>query len=172
MHHLWRYCFSIALLVLLGMASCTAPRASTLGDKPTDAPRALTPQAANDEDAIRQLVAAEGAAVVGQDIGALMELWADDAVVTDAKHTPNDTSDDATWQGRDAIRSRYVVLVFPGNPQSAGGQDLQVQVTGDKATVTSTTAIGSEVSQAGDRWTFVKRDGRWWIGSLTYNLEP
>lgn len=172
MHNMWRYFLSVALLVLLGIASCTAPRASTLGDRPTEAPHAAAPQAANDEDAVRQLITAEGATVVGQDIVGLMALWADDAVVTDAKHTPDDATDDATWQGRDAIRSRYVVLVFPGNPQTAGARDVQVQVSGDKATATSTTAIGSEVSQAGDRWTFVKRDGRWWIASLTYNLEP
>ncbi len=108
---------------------------------------------------------------MAQDIAGLMDLWADDAVITDAKHTPDDATDDATWRGKDAIRSRYVVLVFPGNPQAAGARDVQVQVSGDKATATSTTAIGSEVSRGGDRWSFVKRDGRWWIASLTYNLE-
>lgn len=171
MHNLWRYFFSVVLLVLLGIASCAAPRASTLGDKPTEAARPTAAQPDNDEEAVRQLIAAEGAAVVRQDVPALMDLWAEDAVITDAKHTPADASDDATWQGRAAIRSRYVVLVFPGNPQSAGAKDVQVQVAGEQATATSTTAIGSEVSQAGDRWTFVKRDGRWWIESLTYNLE-
>lgn len=171
MHNLWRYFFSVGLLILLGIASCAAPRVSTLGDKPTEAPRPTSIQPSDDEEAVRQLIAAEGAAVVRQDVAALMDLWAKDAIVTDAKHTPGDPSDDATWEGRDAIRSRYVVLVFPGNPQSAGAQDVQVEVTGERATASSTTAIGSEVSRAGDRWTFVKRDGRWWIETLTYNLE-
>ena len=100
-----------------------------------------------------------------------MDLWADDGVVTDAKHTPGDASDDATWRGKDAIRSRYVTLVFPGNPQAGGARDVKVQLAGETASATSTTVIGSEVAQGGDRWTFVKRDGRWWIESLTYNLE-
>ena len=172
MRNLWRCCFSAALLVILGVASCAAPNTSTLGERPTDPPRVSAPQPADDAEAVRRLIADEGAAVVRQDIAALMDLWAADAVVTDAKHTPDDATDDATWQGRDAIRSRYVVLVFPGNPQSAGGQDVRVDVTGDRAAATSTTAIGSEVSAGGDRWTFVKRDGRWWIATLTYTLEP
>ncbi len=172
MRTLWRSFFSAALLVLLAVASCTAPHPSSLGAKPTTPPRTPTAQPANDEEAVRQLIAAEGAAVVSQDIASLMDLWADDAVVTDAKHTPDDVSDDATWRGKDAIRSRYVVLVFPGNPQAAGARDVRVQVSDGQARATSTTVIGSEVSQAGDRWTFVRRAGRWWIASLTYNLEP
>jgi hypothetical protein len=167
----WRLFFSVALLVILGIASCGAPRSSTLGAKPTVVVRTPTAAPGNDEEAVRGLIASEGAAVVSQDIVGLMGLWAGDAVVTDAKHTPGDPSDDATWRGKDAIRSRYVVLVFPGNPQAAGARDVQVQVTDDKATAASTTVIGSEVSQGGDRWTFVKREGRWWIESLTYNLE-
>jgi ketosteroid isomerase-like protein len=171
MRNSWRYFFSAVLLALLGIASCSTPRTSTLGQKPTPAPRVATDQPADDEEAVWQLIAGEGAAVVRQDTGALMDLWAEDAIVTDAKHTPDSVSDDATWQGKDAIRSRYGVLVFPGNPQAAGARDVQVQVSGDRASATSTTAIGNEVSQGGDRWTFVRRDGRWWIASLTYNLE-
>jgi ketosteroid isomerase-like protein len=161
--------------MLLGFVSCGAPRTaartSSLGPKPTTPGRTSTAQPANDGEAIRQLIAEEGSAVVRQDIAALMDLWAGDAVIVDAKHTPNESADDATWRGKDAIRSRYVVLVFPGNPQAAGAQDVQVQITGDTATASSTTVIGSEVAQGGDRWTFVKRDGRWWIHGLTYNLE-
>ena len=171
MRFFWRSFISVALLVLLGIASCGMPRSSSLGDKPAAVVRTPTAQPANDVDAVRELIAAEGAAVVSQDIVGLMDLWAEDAVVTDAKHTPEDASDDATWRGRDAIRSRYVVLVFPGNPQAAGARDVQIEVKSDEATATSTTVIGSEVSQGGDRWRFVKRDGRWWIHSLTYNLE-
>ncbi|MCX6032607.1 MAG: hypothetical protein NT169_25375, partial [Chloroflexi bacterium] len=113
-----------------------------------------------------------GRDVVSQDITGLMDLWATDAVITDAKHTPSNTGDDANWRGRDAIRSRYVVLVFPGNPQAAGARDVKVTIEGDKATATSTTVIGGEISPGGDRWSFVRRDGRWWISGLTYNLEP
>jgi len=50
--------------------------------------------------------------------------------------------------------------------------DLQVTIQGDRATVISTTNIGDEVSPKGDRWSLEKRNGRWYIVSLTYNLEP
>ncbi|MBM4458053.1 MAG: hypothetical protein FJ011_09860 [Chloroflexi bacterium] len=163
----------LALLFLLGAGACRAPQpASTLGPRPALPPRTPTPAPASDEDAIRQLIIAEGQRVVSQDIVGLMELWAADAVIADARHTPDNPNDDARWRGRDAIRERYVVLVFPGNPAVVAPTDLRIAITGDAATVTSTTVIGSEVSPAGDRWTLARRDGRWWITGLTYNLEP
>ncbi len=159
------------LLAVLVLAACAAPPpGSTLGQKPTAAARTATPQPATDEEAIRQLIVLEGQGVVAQDIEGLMNLWAPDAVIADAKHTP-ENRDDARWTGRDAIRERYVVLVFPGNPGSAVPQDVRITISGDEATATSTTAIGSEVSPGGDRWEFVKQGGRWWIKNLTYNLE-
>jgi ketosteroid isomerase-like protein len=173
MSNLLRSFLSAGLLILVAAASCaTRTPATTLGPRPTLPPRTATPQPATDEEAVRRLVEAEGAGVVRQDATALMDLWAEDAIITDAKHTPEAAADDSTWRGRDAIRARYVTLVFPGNPQAAGAVDISVTVAGDRATATSTTRIGSEVAPGGDRWTFVKREGRWWIDSLTYNLEP
>lgn len=157
---------------LFALAACAAPTpVSTLGQKPTAVPRTPTPQPATDEEAIRQLILSEGQGVVAKDIEGLMDLWAADALISDAKHTPEKADDDARWRGRDAIRERYVVLVFPGNPTAAGAQDMQITISGDLATATSTTAIGNEVSPGGDRWEFVKQDGRWWIKGLAYNLE-
>ena len=169
MSNLSRMLFSLVLLVLLSFASCAAPATrSALGEKPTVVPRTATPQPASAEDAVRQLIRAEGAAVVAQDIAGLMDLWSIDGTITDAKHTPNDPADDAVWRGKDAIRERYVVLVFPGNPQSAGTRDVRVTIEGDHAAATSTTVIGSEVAEGGDSWSFVRHDGRWWIqASLT-----
>lgn len=162
----------LALLVVVTLTACAAPTpASGLGPRPTAAVRTPTPQPASDEEAIRQLMLLEGQGVVSQDIEGLMNLWTADAIITDAKHTPADVSDDARWRGRDAIRDRYVVLVFPGNPSAASAQDMQIEIQGDAATATSTTNIGNEVAPGGDRWTFVKREGRWWITGLTYNLE-
>ncbi len=143
----------------------TAPPTSALVRTPTPVP-------ASDEEAVIGLIQAEGEAVVAQDMQRLAELWAEDAVVRDAKHTPDDATDDAVWNGIDAILDRYVVLVFPGNPQKVQPQVLAVEINGDEASVLSTTQIGAEVSPAGDHWTFVRRQGRWWIASLTYNLEP
>jgi hypothetical protein len=161
------------LLVLTVLAGCSAPEpTSTLGARPTSTFHTPTPQPATDEEAIWQLIQSEGQGVVSQDIAGLMNLWAPEAVITDAKHTPANPNDDARWTGRDAIRERYVVLVFPGNPTSAGARDVKIEIQGDNATAASTTVIGNEVSPGGDRWTFAKRDGRWWITGLTYNLEP
>lgn len=172
MSNLLRSFLSVGLLVLVAVASCSHQTpVSSLGEKPTAAPHTPTPQPATDEEAVRRLVEAEGATVVSQDIAALMDLWADDATITDAKHTPDDAADDATWRGKDAIRARYVTLVFPGNPQAGGAVDAQVTIEGDQASATSTTRIGDELAPGGDRWTFARRNGRWWIESLTYNLE-
>jgi len=161
---------STALIVLAGCGGRATPT-PTLAPRPTKPPRTPTPVPANDEEAIHQLLAAEGEAVVAEDIERLREIWAPDGVVTDAKHTPDDPSDDTTWRGWDAIRERYVKVVFPGNPEKAGARDIVLSFQGSTAVVTSTTVIGNEVSPGGDRWTFAKRDGRWVITSLTYNLE-
>ncbi len=60
----------------------------------------------------------------------------------------------------------------PATRPAAGAADVKLDIQGDQATAVSTTAIGSEVAPGGDRWTFAKQDGRWWITGLTYNLEP
>ena len=159
---------------LLSAVSCgeTPPTPLPVITLPTKAPPTATPVPASDEEAVAQLIRAEGEGVVQQDIDRLMDIWADDGVIVDAKHTPEDAQDDAKWQGKEAIRQRYVNLVFPSAPMQAEAGDLQVSIEGDKATVTSTTNIGDEVSPKGDRWTLEKRNGRWYIVSLTYNLEP
>jgi ketosteroid isomerase-like protein len=168
-----RIVFALLLSLALGAAACGAPPRSAPAARPAPTPTSPpTAQPATDEEAIRQLIALEGEGVVRQDIAGLAGLWAEDAVVVDARHTPGDASDDARWSGRDAIRERYVVLVFPGAPAAAGAKDVALSIEGDTATATSTTAIGGESSPLGDRWTFVRRDGRWWIKELTYNLEP
>ena len=162
----------VTWIALIALAACAPGQpASKVGPRPTTPLRTPTLQPATDEEAIRQLIASEGQGVVSQDIAGLMDLWAVDAVIADAKHTPDDPNDDARWSGRDAIRERYVVLVFPGNPTSAGAADVQIDIRGDQANAVSTTAIGSEIAPGGDRWTFAKQDGRWWITELTYNLE-
>jgi len=162
----------VALAFLALVTACgrvtTSPLPTTIPVTPV---RTSTPVPSTDEEAILQLLQAEAEGVVQGDIVRLMDLWAEEGVVTDARHTPDDASDDLIWQGRDAIRQRYVNLVFPGNPTVAGHPEAQLVIKGDLAVVTTTTAIGPERAVAGDRWTFIRRDGRWWIANLTYNLE-
>ncbi|MBC7224206.1 MAG: nuclear transport factor 2 family protein [Anaerolineae bacterium] len=142
----------VALALLLLLAGC---RAGT-----------------DDRAAILDLLRREAEGVVAQDLEALMALWAEDAVVTDAAHTPDNPADDLVWRGRDAIRDRYVHVVFPGGAREAGPLDVRIEVRGERATAWATTRIGDEVAPGGDRWTFVRRGGRWLLESLTYNLEP
>jgi hypothetical protein len=129
------------------------------------------PETVSDEEAIVAVLKAEGTYVVQQDIASLVTLWADDGRIIDTAHTPADPSDDQTWQGKDAIRHRYVHRVFPGAPRVAGPSDMVVNITGEKAVVTGTTRIGDELSPAGDRWQLVKVGDCWVIQELVFNLE-
>ena len=124
-----------------------------------------------DEEAITAVLMAEGKLVVAQNIDGLMTLWREGGEVIDAKNTPATADDDQRWLDKDAIRNRYVRIVFPGAPTQADPKDLQIQITDDQATITATTQIGDEVSPAGDRWVLVKQNNCWAIQSLTYNLE-
>lgn len=155
-------CFCGAALLLAG---CTAPPA-TVGS----CGLALAAET-SDDDAIRAVIEAEGRLVVTQEIDALMALWAEDAYVANAKNTPDDADDDQFWRGQDAIRHRYVRTVFPGAPAAAAPPELDIRRDGERATVTATTRIGSEVAPAGDRWVLIDHSGCWQIASLTYNLE-
>lgn len=162
----------VLLAVLLFAGACGMPAA--VAPTPTVSAPAAVPSLppAGDEEAIAWVLEMEGRGVVNQDIDLLMSLWVEDGRVVDARHTPDDPSDDLVWQGYYAIRDRYITLVFPGNPAQAAPADLQIELLGDRAVVTSTTQIGAEVSPAGDRWTLVRTPAGWRIESLTYNLEP
>lgn len=155
-----------------GCGGAAVPTPLPVVKLPTRVPPTTTPVPGNDQEAVLQLIRAEGEGVVQQDIDRLLDIWASDGQVVDANHTADNAADDAKWIGRDALRQRYVNLVFPSAPMQAQAGDLQVSVQGDKATVGSTTNIGDEVSPGGDEWTLQKSNGRWYITSLTYNLEP
>ena len=171
------------LLALL--AGCTAPAPAPPPPPPTAAPQVgsctleidggSAGGGADDEAQIRAVLRAESELMVSQQIDPLMALWADAGRVVNAKNTPADESDDQLWMGEDAVRHRYVRTVFPGAPQAAAPADMEIVIggeNGDSAVVTSTTHIGSELSQAGDRWQLQKIAGCWVIERLVYNLEP
>jgi hypothetical protein len=159
-------------LALLLSACSAAPQAAVA---PTPAPAGgscTLEQSADDKSAIQALLAAEGEFVVTQKIDALMLLWGEESRIVDAKHTPDASDDDQIWEGKDAIRHRYVRIVFPGAPAKVDHGDEAVTIDGDHAQVQSTTTIGSEVAPAGDRWEIVRQGSCWYLASLTYNLEP
>ncbi len=156
--------FFLFLGILLSACSSSTPAPPT--------PTPIIPSFEDDREAILWLLGAESRGVVNKDMNLLAAIWSEDAQVIDAKHTPDDPSDDTRWQGIDAVLDRYVTLVFPGNPTQAAPSDVSIDIQGNRATAISTTQINDERSPGGDRWTFVKRNGRWYIQSLTYNLEP
>jgi len=156
-------------LILLLVAACGPAAAPIAPSGPS--PRGTdTPTPASDEEAILQLLNAEAEGVVQQDIDRLMEIWAADGMVTDANHTPDDSSDDLVWEGAEAIKERYLII-FQSFPTQAAHPDVELTIRGDTAEATTTTTIGVDMAPKGDKWTFTKIEGRWYIASLTFNLE-
>ncbi|RIK38294.1 MAG: hypothetical protein DCC55_21550 [Chloroflexi bacterium] len=143
--------------LLVACATLPPPTYTNVRSGPRPTPLAFPTAGA--EEAIPQLIAAERTAAHIGDLGTLGQLWAEDAQVVDGRGTPH-LADDYLWSGRAAILDRYVVAVFPNPPPLLDGPDgLVVNVEGDQATA----VLG------GDRWRFVRRDGRWWIAELVYS---
>jgi hypothetical protein len=165
----------VVAVLMLTVVACSsgAPPPPSPGSGPRPAiQRTPTPVPANDEEALRQLIVAEGEAVVQQDIDRLEGMLAKDGVVTDANRTPDNPSDDKTWKGWAAIRDRYVNIVFPSSPAFAEHPNIRVTLTGDSATAIADTKIGITNVKDNDKWTFRKIDGQWKITSLTFGLAP
>lgn len=160
-----------ALGVVLILASACGGGAPTPPNVQTQAPRerTATPVPASDEEAIRQLINAECEAVVQQDIDRLQGMWAANGVVTDANYTKDNTADDVTWKNWDALRDRYVNIVFVSNPTFCENRDIQVTINGNTAVADSAISIG--VTKNSNAWTFIKDGSGWKIASLTYNLN-
>jgi len=164
---------TIPLFTLI-LTGCGAGVAPSLAFPPAQRAGSCTlslEENAGDEDAIRAVISAEGELVVAQEVTPLMQLWAEDGFVADAKYTPNEEADDQRWIGSDAIRHRYVRTVFPGGPSTVQPADLEIVIDDASAIVRATTHIGDEVAPSGDRWELIKSDGCWYLKSLTYNLE-
>ena len=134
--------------------------------------RTPTAVPANDEEALKQIINAEGEAVVQQDIDRLQGLWDKDGVVTDANGTADNTSDDKTWKSWSAIRDRYVNIVFPSSPAFAEHPNIRITVAGETANAVADTKIGTTNAKDNDKWTFRKIDGQWKITSLTFGAAP
>lgn len=164
------YAFILFAIFSLLLYGCTTPTIATPAPAVGSCSLHLG-ETVTDQQAIQAVLTAEGDLVVKQQIDDLMRLWAEGSSVTDAKNTPNNAADDQSWLDKDAIRNRYVRIVFPGAPKEAVPSDLETQITGEHASVIATTHIGTEISPAGDRWTLIKQGDCWLIEGLTYNLE-
>lgn len=163
---------SLVLIFAVGCGGSTpAPPPPTGGNQPPRQ-RTATPVPASDEEAIRQLINAECEAVVQQDVDRLQGMWAPNGVVIDANHTKDNTGDDVTWKNWDALRDRYVNLVFPSNPTFCEHPNIQVVINGNQATATNSLKIGTTNCENCNAWVFNKGSDGWRIVSLTYNLNP
>lgn len=162
---------SILLILASACSNNPAPPPPTAGGG-TTIKRTPTPVPASDEEAIRQLINAECEAVVQQDVDRLQSMWAGNGVVTDANHTKDNTSDDSTWKNWDALRDRYVNMIFPSNPTFCEHPNIQVTINGANAAATSSVKIGVTNCDNCNAWTFNKTGDGWKIVSLTYNLNP
>lgn len=162
----------LGLLIFAVACGSAIPTPPSVNPNPTPRSRTPTPVPASDEEAIRQLINAECEAVVQQDVDRLQGLWASNGVVTDANYTKGNTGDDVTWKGWDALRDRYVNIIFPSNPTFCEHPNIQTQVTPPTATATSSVKIGVTNCNDCNAWTFTKGSDGWKITSLTYNLNP
>jgi hypothetical protein len=166
---------------LLAAVTCLAFLATACGGGtptptiPSSVPplqRTATPVPATDEEAIRQLINAECEAVVQQDVDRLQGLWATTGVVIDANHTKDNTGDDVTWKNWDALRDRYVNIVFVSNPTFCEHPDVKVTLNGNNATAIGSIKIGTTNCKDCNAWAFTKQSDGWKITSLTFNLNP
>ncbi len=163
----------VALTLVITVMGCQPPPPVVpIKSSPVQRTRTPTAVPANDEEAIKQIINAEGEAVVQQDIDRLQAMWASDGVVTDANNTASNTSDDKTWSKWGAIRDRYVNIVFPSSPAFAEHPNIRVTIAGDTANAVADTKIGTTSAKDNDKWTFRKLDGQWKITSLTFSLAP
>ncbi len=163
---------AVTALLVLTAACGGAPTPPTVSNNPPVRQRTPTPVPATDEEAIRQLINAECEALVQQDVDRLQAMWASNGIVTDANHTKDNPGDDVTWKNWDALRDRYVNIIFPSNPTFCEHPDIQVQLNLPNATATSSVKIGVTNCRDCNTWTFTKSGDGWKITSLTYNLNP
>lgn len=171
----------LALALLMGVtAFCDSPLASHPNNTPappfgrtdlTVDPAHITPTPPNDTEAVTQLLDAECSAVVNQNLDDLQSIWASDGVITDANHTSDNANDDQVWKKWEAIRDRYVNLVFPSNPTFCEHPNLKVQFALPDATATTDVKIGVTNCAGCNAWKFTKGQNGWKITQLTYNLN-
>ncbi len=121
-----------------------------------------------DSGQVRTVILNEVNGAMTEDLALLKSLYAPNAVIIDHNGTPDDSSDDTTWQGWANIERRYLEFFSAGH-SSLELVDLSIQVNGDQATATHQGAIldGTLYEDTGI-YTLEKSNEQWLITRLEY----
>ncbi|MCL4295100.1 MAG: hypothetical protein KJ077_05205 [Anaerolineae bacterium] len=128
--------------------------------------------APSEPELVRTVILIEANATIARDLAVLQSIYAPDAVVVDHNGTPDDASDDTTWQGWANIERRYLAF-FSAGFSSLTPVDLSIQMDSDlQATATHRGVIlnGTVYPDRGV-YTLNKINGQWLITRLEYGNE-
>jgi hypothetical protein len=131
-------------------------------------PAPVLPSLPSDSEQVRAVILNEVNGTIAQDLALLQSLYAPDAIIIDHHATPDDPSDDTTWQGWTNIERRYQAF-FSTGPVSLNLVDLAIQVDGDRATGTHQGVVldGTLYPDRGI-YTLARLNGQWLITQLEY----
>lgn len=158
-----RFHFQIILsvLVLLLLTGCGGTAQPSTTPVATASPTPPTWVSEVSAETLSTWIGAEREASIEGNLPLLASLWAEDGQIVDGRGSPT-SDDDYVWAGRDAILDRYQLAVFPAPPPplaTTALEDATLTVDGDSAILVNN----------GDRWRFVRQDGRWWFQELVYS---
>jgi len=130
-----------------------------------------------DHLAIERVLATEAAAVSRGDLEQVLELWSDGAVIHDENGTPEDSTDDTQWEGRDGVKERYTRELAARRYRVLRHRALEIKIDGNHAIVVNDLdAVVDEQEHTRtvrlprcDRWTMIREGGQWRIQQLELN---
>jgi hypothetical protein len=141
----------------------------TVSPAPTpSAPTPTPPPPISDPEQVRLVILNEVDSAIAQDLTLLKSLYAPGAVVVDHNGTPDDPSDDTTWNGWANIERRYLAF-FSAGFSSLTLVDLSIQMNGNQATGRHEGVVldGTLYPDQGI-YTLEKIDGQWLITQLEF----
>ncbi len=180
-----------AILALLLLSGCRAaqidhPLAHSLATSPTepvrlrDVPFAVGSQV---DEIFPLLIAEERVLIAARDLEGLAALWDTNAQIIDQRST-EEPEDDYIWRGIPALLDRYELAVFPFSPPPIeppsdlvitcrNGQSSPSAAEDENETacleIDFAEGLILDAKNGGDLWSFVYREGRWWLLQLRYN---
>lgn len=153
-------------------ATQTALNQTVIVTPPASTPIPTLLPAVPEPEQVRAVIMGEINAVLAKDLPLLKSLYAPQAVVTDHNGTPDNATDDKTWQNWANIEQRYLALLAAGF-SSLNLVDLSIQVDGDRATGTHQgVVVNGTVYRDRGVYTLEKINQQWLIVQVDYGNEP